>query len=361
MKRLWMLGAALLVLLAVGLIPVLSQDMGGDEPSPEEAWKKAQEPGEAHKLLAKMAGDWDMNFKMWMAKDTPPVEMKMSTSIQPRFGGRFMVGEYEMTEGPFPHKGATWFGHDNSRKKYQWIRITDMDTAMRVYEGEYDEKAKAVITHASYSMDWQGQTFDVKERNVWKFLSDDQFTMEVLTSYGGEPEIKEVEITYTRAKPVAPATQDPHGILKKLQGDFSVDMKIWMGPEPIVMTAPLTYNWTLDGQAIVMEYDASDMEAMPHKGVEYISYNEVTGEYDSIRMVSTSGAMTVWSGRYDPATKTLEFKADISGVMNGEKFSGKSRAVYKWESDNKYTAVVYTKYDGAEEEAKEVEMTFTRK
>jgi hypothetical protein len=176
-----------------------------------------------------------------------------------------------------------------------------------------------------------------------------------------EEGVKELEITYTRAKEAAPATKDPKGILKKLQGDFTADMKIWMGPgEPLAMSVPLTYDWTLDGQAIVMEYDASDMEAMPHKGIEYISYNEVSGEYDSMRLTSMGGAMIVWSGKYDPATKTLEFKADVSGEANGEKFTGKSRAVYKWENDDKYTATVFTKYDGMDAEIKEVEMVFTR-
>ena len=372
MKTIWLICAGLLVAAGVGLVPVLSQDMGegeGEDTSADDmdAWKKLQEPGDAHKLLDKLVGDWDMNFKMWMAPGTDPTVMEMKTTFEPRYGGRFIVGEYHMTEGPFPHKGETWFGHDNSKNKYQWIRVTDMDTSMRVYEGEYDDETKAITTHSSYSMEWQGQKFDVKERNVWTFHSDDKIVMEVYSFYEGMPDmpkdgIKEVEITYTRAKPAAPTTQDPHGILKKLQGDFDFDMSIWFDPtaEPIEMGGTLTYDWTLDGQSIVMEYDATDMESMPHKGIEYISYNEGSGEYESIRMTSVSGAMVVWKGKYDENTKTLEFKADVSGEMDGEKFSGTSRAVYKWESDDKYTVVMHSKYDGMDEEVKEMEMTFTR-
>jgi hypothetical protein len=375
MKSIWIIFAGLLVVTGIGLAPVLSQDMGeeegeGEDTSAEdmEAWRKLQQPGDAHKLLGKLTGDWDMHFKMWMAPGTDPTEIKMTTSLAPRYGGRFIVGAYEMTEGPFPHKGETWFGHDNARGKYQWIRVTDMDTTMRLYEGDYDAEAKAITLHASYSMEWQGQVFEVTERNVWKFVNDDKFTMEVFTKYEGMPDmpedgIREVEITYTRAKPTPPATKDPHGVLKLLEGDFDVDFKIWFDPEgePIAMSAPMSYHWTLDGQMIVSEYDASDLEMMPHKGIEYISYNEGTGEYDSIRMTSTTGAMIVWRGTYDTDKKTLEFKAAFSGEMNGEKYSGTSRALYKWVNDDKYTAVVYSKYEGMEEEVKEVELVFTRR
>lgn len=372
MKTFWMICAGLLIAVGIGLVPALSQDMGeaegeGEDTSAEdmEAWKKLQEPGDAHGLIGKMVGDWDMNFKMWMAPGADPVEMAMKTTFEPRYGGRFIVGEYVMTEGPFPHTGETWFGHDNNKGKYQWIRVTDMDTSMRIYEGDYDAKAKTITTRSSYSMEWQGQSFDVEERNVWTFHSDDKITMEVWSVYVGVPDmpeegVKEVEITYTRAKPVAPATQDPNGVLKNIQGNFDFDMSFWMGPEAVEMSGNLTYDWTLDGQSLVMEYDATDMESMPHKGIEYISYNEGTGEYESIRMTSVTGAMIVWKGKYDKETKTVEFKANISGEMNGEKFSGVSRAIYKWVSDDKYTVEMYTKYDGAEEEVKEAEMTFTR-
>ena len=370
MKTIWLICAGLLITVGLGLAPALSQDMGGDEGGNEadgmEDWKKLQEPGDAHGLLAKMIGDWDMNFKMWMAPGADPVEMQMATTFESEYGGRFIVGEYEMTEGPFPHTGETWFGHDNAKGKYQWIRVTDMDTSMRVYEGDYDEKTKTITTRSSYSMEWGGETHEVNERNVWTFVSDDKITMEVWTVYVGMPGmpeegVKEVEITYTRAKEAAPMTQDPHGILKKLEGDFAFDMSIWMGPEPIEMSGEMEYEWTLDGQSIVMEYDATDMESMPHKGIEYISYNEGSGEYESIRMTSMSGALVVWKGKYDAESKTIEFTAPFSGEFEGEKISGTSRAVYKWESDDKYTVVMYSKYDGMDEEVKEMEMTLTRK
>lgn len=368
MKSIWIICVGLLIAAGIGLVPALSQDTGDDEGADTsgdemEAWKKLQEPGDPHKLLEKMAGDWDMQFKMWMQPDADPTVMEMTTTLEMIYGGRFLHGTYEMTEGPFPHNGETLFGYSNTEQKYQWMRTTDMDTHLRVYEGTYDEKTKTIKTQAEYSMEWSGETHEVKETNVWTFHGDDKFTMEVLTKYGEMDPIKEVEITYTRAAKKAPATQDPHGVLALLEGDFKVDMKIWFEPgaDPMEMTAEMTYDWTLDGQHIVAEYDASDMEMMPHKGIEYISYNVGTGEYESIRLTSTSGAMLVWKGTYDKEAKTLEFTADASMETDGETVSWTSRAVYEWVNDDKYNCTVYSKYEGMEEEVKEIEMTFTRK
>ncbi len=148
--------AALFFVLGIGLGPVLSQEMGeaeeacGDDACAEEdpgmaSYKKLHAPGEAHELLEKMAGDWDANFKVWMMPGAEPEEFEYPSSLKMIFGGRFVKGEYNMTEGPFPHSGEFWLGHDNERGKYQYIRLTDMGTNMRVYEGEYDEEKSQLV------------------------------------------------------------------------------------------------------------------------------------------------------------------------------------------------------------------------
>ncbi|MBZ0135503.1 MAG: DUF1579 domain-containing protein [Planctomycetes bacterium] len=371
MKTFWLICAGLLIAVGIGLAPVLSQDMGGDEACggeacggetpPEAPPKGSQDP---HGVLKMMQGDWNCKFTVWMEPGTDPVKMEFDLNADWTLDEQFVSTSYNMKEGPFPHQGVEYYSFNEATQEYENIRITSGSGSIIVFHGKYDEKKKSLELKADYKMAWGGSVFDVKGRNVYTFDSPDKRTFTGYSEYVGvegmEGEHKEVEIIFTRAKEKAPATQDPNGILKKLQGDFTVDMKIWMGPDAIEMTESMTYDWTLDGQSIVMEYDASDMEAMPHKGIEYISYNEASGEYESIRMTSMSGSMIVWKGKYDAASRTLEFKADISGEMNGEKFSGTSRAIYKWESDDKYTATVLTMYDGTDEEVKEVEMTFKR-
>lgn len=217
MKRyLIVFAGAILFLAGLGLAPIVSQDMGNDacagdecgEPEGEadseaDAWTKAQAPGKAHEVLEKMAGDWDMAMSLWMQPGADPLEINTETEMEMELGGRFLTGEYEMKGGPFPHKGETWYGYDNSKKKYNYLRLTDMDTAMRVYEGDYDKDKKQLTLRANYKMSWDGQEVSVRERNVYTFESDDKFTLEVWTYYEGFPNmpeegVREVRIVYTR-------------------------------------------------------------------------------------------------------------------------------------------------------------------
>jgi hypothetical protein len=160
-----------------------------------------------------------------------------------------------------------------------------------------------------------------------------------------------------------PKTADPNGILKKIEGKFDMNFTLWMpGSDPIKLDFPMQSDWALDGQFLVSSYDLTE-GPLAHKGIEYFSYNEVTEEYESIRITSMSGAIVVWKGKYDKEKKTLELKAEYPGAWEGAKFEAISRAVYVWENDDKYTCTIYSKYKnmpGMEEEMKEVEIICTR-
>ncbi len=76
------LTAAALCLLA---LPALAQDKPKEPAAADhgmamgaaemEAMKKAMSPGEPHKRLARMVGDWTYTNKMWMAPGQPPMDI----------------------------------------------------------------------------------------------------------------------------------------------------------------------------------------------------------------------------------------------------------------------------------------------
>jgi hypothetical protein len=137
-----------------------------------------------------------------------------------------------------------------------------------------------------------------------------------------------------------PKTADPNGILKKIEGKFDMNFTLWMpGSDPIKLDFPMQSDWALDGQFLVSSYDLTE-GPLAHKGIEYFSYNEVTEEYESIRITSMSGAIVVWKGKYDKEKKTLELKAEYPGAWEGAKFD--------------------KNMPGMEEEMKEVEIICTR-
>ncbi|MCB9896061.1 MAG: DUF1579 family protein [Planctomycetes bacterium] len=211
MKRFAMFAAAALMLAAlIGLVPVLSQDMGGDEgekacggdeTAPAEPTKGSQDP---NGVLKNMLGTWNMAFKLYMEPGADPIEMSFDMKNEWALDEQFIRAEYDMKEGPFPHKGIEFFSYNEATGEYQEIRITSMSGMQIVYSGKYDADKKTLELKASYSGDWQGTKYKATSREVYVWKDDDHFTCTVYTKYEDMPdipnEVKEVEIVATRKK-----------------------------------------------------------------------------------------------------------------------------------------------------------------
>lgn len=201
--------AALLALLCVGLVPVLSQEKkeGGADPAAEmEAWKKANAPNENHKLLEKMAGDWDAEVTLVFDPTKPAEKNKTTAKKEMTLGGRFLKDSYEMKTGTMPHTGVGYMGYNNKTRKFQNIHLSDMDTAMEVLDGEYDAKANTIIFKSGEKeMEWGGQKVRYSMRWIFTIESADKHTFSIMTTYPDMKEmegkeIEEVKIVYTRRK-----------------------------------------------------------------------------------------------------------------------------------------------------------------
>ena len=62
-----------------------------------EAMMKAGTPGEPHKKLARMVGDWTYSTKAWMDPSQPPVESKGTMRGQAILGGRYVEQTWKAT------------------------------------------------------------------------------------------------------------------------------------------------------------------------------------------------------------------------------------------------------------------------
>ncbi|CAG1769224.1 hypothetical protein BAC2_00148 [uncultured bacterium] len=198
---------AFVALLTVGFIPVLSQDKkegegGGDI----EEWKKANEPNENHKLLEKMAGNWDAEVTFIFDPTKEPEVNKTTSKKEMVLGGRFLHDVYEIKTGAMPHTGRGYMGYNNRTKKFQMMHMSTVDTAMEVEDGEYDAKAKTIIFKSALKeMEWGGQKIKYSTRMVYTLESDDKHSFSIFTTYPDMKEmegkeIEEVKIVYTRKK-----------------------------------------------------------------------------------------------------------------------------------------------------------------
>jgi hypothetical protein len=163
-----------------------------------EAMQKAGTPGENHKLLASMAGDWAFVNRMWMDPAAPPTESNGTASYTMLMDGRFLVGHYQGTMMGMEFDGRGVTGYDNTTKQFQSVWLDNLGTMMMFMTGTYDPTAKS-FTYLSEMADPVAPATRIKVREVIRLESPDRHTMEWYETRGGK-ETKTMEIVYTRKK-----------------------------------------------------------------------------------------------------------------------------------------------------------------
>ena len=196
--------AALGCLAVLVLAPAaLAQDkpaggMSKEQLAMMEAMQKAGTPGENHKLLASMTGDWAFVNRMWMDPAGPPTESNGTASYMMLLDGRFLVGHYQGTMMGMEFDGRGVTGYDNTTKQFQSVWLDNFGTMMMFMTGTYDPTAKA-FTYLSEMADPVAPATRIKIREVIRLESPDRHTMEWYETRGGK-EMKTMEIVYTRKK-----------------------------------------------------------------------------------------------------------------------------------------------------------------
>jgi hypothetical protein len=155
------------------------------------------DPGPEHKLLAKLAGDWQVKMKVWFEPGKPPTESTGAMKRKMILGGRYLQEEFEAKLGDEPFSGLGIVGYDRLRKKFVTTWADSMSTGVLVSDGTYDADKKSFI-YLNDDVDAAGKK--TKGRDVLRIDSDDQLTFEMFRTPEGGTEFKALEIIYTRRK-----------------------------------------------------------------------------------------------------------------------------------------------------------------
>jgi hypothetical protein len=180
------------------------------QPNEKEMMAKMMElakPGENHKLLADLSGNWSYTVKMWMNPDpqAPPMTSSGTATRKAMMGGRYfqmdVKGEMKMPgeDGKMKNmefRGMSIEGYDNVKQKFVGTWIDNMGTAVMMSEGNYDPATKS-FTYNSEMEPVPGMKTKVRE--VVKIVDKDHHTFEWYEDRGGQ-EMKTMEINYTRKK-----------------------------------------------------------------------------------------------------------------------------------------------------------------
>ncbi|NIK93426.1 DUF1579 domain-containing protein [Mangrovimonas sp. CR14] len=167
--------------------------------SPEEmkAWESYMTPGEEHKWLASMNGQWTATVKQWMDPSKPPVESKATTENRMLMNGLYQESSHRGNMMNMAFEGRSITGFDNSKKMFVSTWIDNFGSGIMVMEGIFVEPYRVLVLEGTMVDPTTGKDLKVKE--VMTFVSKNSYKFEMYMDMGGA-QIKTMEINYTREK-----------------------------------------------------------------------------------------------------------------------------------------------------------------
>jgi hypothetical protein len=164
-----------------------------------EIYKKVGTPGEPHKLLAKLEGNWTTRSRGWMEPDKPPVESTGACEQRMILGGRYLRQEYAGDMMGQPFTGINLLGYDNQSGKYQSVWLDTMSTAIYFFEGTASADGKVITQECSYDDPVRGPSV---WRTVTRIKDDNTIDFEMFLTPKGGKEEKMMEMTIARKEAV---------------------------------------------------------------------------------------------------------------------------------------------------------------
>jgi Protein of unknown function (DUF1579) len=180
---------------SLNLLIAQDENMGMD-PEMMKAWQEYMTPGAMHDLLAKSVGEWKTEIKSWMDPNMPPTVTEGKSVCESMLGGRFFHSKETANFMGMPFEGSSITGYDNATKKFFSYWVDNMSTGGMVLEGSYDEATKT-FAYAGSGMSFTGE---YKVREIIQNINDDETMFTMYMEESGKPEMKMMEIKYTRIK-----------------------------------------------------------------------------------------------------------------------------------------------------------------
>ncbi|MBY0385442.1 DUF1579 domain-containing protein [bacterium] len=160
-------------------------------------WMKYTVPGEGHKALNDMVGNWKYTSKWWMASGAKPETSEGTATNKWALDGRFVQQDVKGTAMGQPFMGIGFTGYDSFKKTYQSVWMDNMSTAMMVVSGNHDAKSKTLHETGVMSSPMDNMK-DKAFRNETKFKNKNAYVFSMYTKDAAGKEFKMLEMEYTR-------------------------------------------------------------------------------------------------------------------------------------------------------------------
>lgn len=160
-------------------------------------WKEYATPGESHKALDPMVGEWEYTVKWWNTPESEPEVSKGTSEVKWIMDGRFLKQKVQGTSKGKEFNGMGIMGYDNAAKEYKTVWIDDMGTGIMMSSGTYDASTRTFTEQGSYTDPVHGEK---TYRGVTTIEGPDKYTYEMYISGPDGKEFRALEIVNTRKK-----------------------------------------------------------------------------------------------------------------------------------------------------------------
>jgi hypothetical protein len=207
----WFAGtAAVLVALAIGVLTsqealyprarAAQQETDSDDETDAEAqietFARFAMPSQHHRVLDRMAGEWNLKVKYRMSPDTPEVESEGTCKRTWILGKRFVLEEFDGGYLALPFQGHALYGYDAFEGKYTSAWLDTMSTAITTYRGVCDDQCNVINFEGLHGDPWTGAKR--RSRGITRFVDDNKHVVEIHEPDAKGREFKILEITYSR-------------------------------------------------------------------------------------------------------------------------------------------------------------------
>ncbi|RZJ53224.1 MAG: DUF1579 domain-containing protein [Flavobacterium sp.] len=113
---------------------------------------------------------------------------------------------------------------------------------------------------------------------------------------------------------------NPHKMLAEESGTWNCEMTFWMEPDgkPEKATSTAEIKMILGGRYQESNYKGT-MMGQPFEGKATVAYNNASKEYITTFIDNMGTGMMIANGKYDEATKKVEYKGEVVSPLDGKK------------------------------------------
>lgn len=193
------LACALPLALTSGATPSPTAQDAGEEAAGMQAMMEKMmrygAPGPQHAWLERFLGEWETEMVVSMPGAKPEKGRSTTTWL---LDGRWIQTRGTGAMMGMPYEAVTTMGYDNFKMSFVATTVSSLDTAMNRVEGDLAPAGDTLILYGTIDEYLTGE-HDKMTKTIYRFLSDDEYVMEVHDLAIGEENTKVVEVRFQRA------------------------------------------------------------------------------------------------------------------------------------------------------------------